>query len=83
VGTAMLGISGRFWQHVELTVQLDGHTAAFDDTQLGYLGPATMLTFGGAILLDSGWRLSLGVSEDIVVEASPDVVFVLGLSRER
>lgn len=83
VGSAMAGISARFWPHVELTAQIDGHTAAFDDTELDYLNEAVILNLGGAILFDSGWRLSLGVSEDILVEASPDVVFVLGVRRAR
>lgn len=80
VGTAMAGVSARFWPRVELTVQVDAHTAAFD-SQLDYLGDAVILNLGGAIDLGRHWQLSLGVSEDVMVETSPDVVFVVGLRR--
>lgn len=80
VGTAMAGVSARFWPRVELTVQVDAHTAAFD-SQLDYLGDAMILNLGGAIDLGKRWQLSLGVSEDVMVEASPDVVFVLGIRQ--
>jgi hypothetical protein len=60
----------------ELTAQIDAHTAAFD-SNLHFLGEAQILTLGGAHRFRSGWRLELGVSEDIAVDASPDVVFVV------
>jgi hypothetical protein len=81
IGTAMAGVSSRLWKRVELTIQLDGHTAAFDDSQLDYLGEAIILDVGGAIDIGDHWILSLGVSEDVMVEASPDVVFIVGVSR--
>ena len=40
-----------------------------------------MFTLGGAIHFDSGWMLDLGVSEDVQVEASPDVTFVFGFKK--
>ena len=40
-----------------------------------------ILTIGGAWKYALGWQLDFGVSDDIVVEGSPDVVFVLGLSK--
>jgi hypothetical protein len=66
----------------ELTAQLDAHSAAFD-SELKFLGPAEILTLGGAHRFKSGWRLELGVSEDIAVDASPDVVFVVRVSQAR
>jgi hypothetical protein len=42
-----------------------------------------LLTVGGSYRLAAGWQLDLGVSEDIVVEGSPDVVFVFGISQRR
>lgn len=80
VGSAMAGVSRSVWRTLELTMQLDAHTAVFD-SQLDYLNEAVILNLGGTRQLDSGWRLSLGVSEDLLVEASPDVVFVFGVSR--
>jgi hypothetical protein len=63
----------------ELTAQLDAHSAAFD-SELKFLGSAEILTLGGVHRFKSGWRLELGVSEDIAVDASPDVVFVVRLT---
>lgn len=78
-GLAGLGVN--VWRGLELKVQFDAHSAAFEDTALDYLGDTLLLTVGGAWKYRSGWQLDFGVSEDIVVEGSPDVVFVLGMSR--
>ncbi|MFO7190086.1 MAG: hypothetical protein DIU74_010405 [Pseudomonadota bacterium] len=37
------------------------------------------LTLGGEYRLRSGWRLDLGLSEDLDVGASSDVVFIFGI----
>ncbi|HKQ31266.1 MAG TPA: DUF3187 family protein, partial [Burkholderiales bacterium] len=60
--------------------QLDAHTSAYD-SNLDFLGDAVVLTVGGDYRFSSGWRLDLGVSEDIAVEHSPDVVFVIGVKQ--
>jgi hypothetical protein len=67
---------------LELKAQIEGHTAVFDGSDLDYLGDAVMLTVGGALHFGSGWRLDLGVSEDLAVESAPDVVFVIGFAKE-
>jgi hypothetical protein len=64
----------------EFTAQIDAHTAAFD-SNLEFLGDAQILTLGGAHRFHSGWRLELGVSEDVAVDASPDVVFVMRVEK--
>jgi hypothetical protein len=66
----------------ELTVQVDAHTAAYK-SELDFLSDAQILTIGGAHRFHSGWRLELGVSEDIAVDASPDVVFVVRVIQDR
>jgi hypothetical protein len=80
VWSGVAGLSGRVWQGLSLKAQIDAHTAAFD-SKLGFLNEAIVLTVGGDYRFASGWLLNLGVSEDIAVEHSPDVVFVFGLQR--
>lgn len=60
-------------EHVVLKLQVDGHTAYYD-SPLSPLGKnAVMLGMGGSVLLGRQWQLDIMVSEDIAVEASPDV----------
>ena len=80
VGSAIAGVTRRFWRSLDLTVEFDAHTAAFD-SELDYLGDALILNFGGTWHFDNGFDLSLGLSEDLMVEASPDVVFIFGLRK--
>lgn len=78
----MLAFDYRYSQPLKLTLQLDGHTAAFDNSNLGLLGDAWILTMGGEYHLPSNWRLQVGVGEDIKVDASPDVNFTMNLSKQ-
>jgi hypothetical protein len=82
VWSGLAGVGFRPLPALELKVQLDAHTAVFERTGLDYLGQAVVLTVGGALRLHSGWRLDVGVSEDIAVESAPDVVFLIGVSKE-
>jgi hypothetical protein len=66
---------------VDLIIQFDAHTSIFEDSELDFFDDTVVLTLGGAYHFASDWTLTLGVSEDIMVERSPDVVFVFGLSR--
>ncbi len=79
-GLAGAGID--VWRGLEFKLQFDGHSAVFDDTQLDYLGDSLSLTVGGAWKFENGWQIDFGVSEDIVVETAPDVVFVFGINRK-
>lgn len=81
--SGLAGVDFNVWRGLDLKMQLDAHSAVFDDTSLDYLGEAAILTVGGSYRFDSGWQVDLGVSEDVFVDASPDVVFVLGVSWER
>lgn len=76
----LAGLSWQAWRGLSLKAQIDAHTAAFD-SNLDFLNEAFVLTLGGDYRFASGWRFDLGVSEDIAVEHSPDVVFVAGLKR--
>jgi hypothetical protein len=40
-----------------------------------------ILNLGGAWHFDNGLELSLGLSEDVMAEASPDVVFIVGIRK--
>ena len=67
-------------EHIVLKLQVDGHTAYYD-SPLSPLGKnAVMLGMGGSILLGRQWQLDIMVSEDIAVEASPDVGLHLRLT---
>lgn len=81
IWSALAGIDVNLWRGLDAKLQLDAHSAVFDDSALDFLGDAIILTIGGAYRFQSGWTLDAGVSEDIMVDASPDVVFVLGLRR--
>jgi hypothetical protein len=78
--SGMAGVRFAAWHGLSLKGQIDAHTAAYD-SDLDFLGDAVVLTIGGDYQFQSGWRLDLGVSEDIAIEHSPDVVFVLGIKQ--
>ena len=80
VWSGLAGLSWQAWRGLSLKAQIDAHTAAFD-SNLDFLNEAVVLTLGGDYRFASGWRFDLGVSEDIAVDHSPDVVFVAGLKR--
>ena len=80
VWSGMAGIGVAVFGNLDLKLQIDAHTGLFDGTDLEFLGDAAVLTVGGSMRF-AGWQLDLGVGEDIVVDASPDVVFVFGLRR--
>lgn len=81
VWSGMGGVGVNVWRGLELKVQFDAHSAAFDATQMGFLSEAVILSVGGSYRFDAGWVLDVGVSEDVKVDASPDVVFLMGLHR--
>lgn len=81
VWSGLAGLSWHAWRGLSLKAQVDAHTAAFD-SDLDFFNEAIVLTVGGDYRFASGWRLDIGVSEDIAVEHSPDVVFLFGLKRD-
>jgi hypothetical protein len=80
VWSGMLGIAFDAVRVLRLNLQFEAHSSAFDSSEIDYLGDAIVLTVGGSFRFE-GWQLELGVSEDILVDASPDVVFIFGASR--
>ena len=69
------------WQsRLVFKAQVDLHTAFYTDTDIAPLGQeAAQLTLGGDILIPNG-RIELAVSEDLIIDASPDVTFNIGVS---
>jgi hypothetical protein len=79
--SARAGLAWQATPAVEFILQFDAHTGIFASSELDFFDDAILLSLGGAYHFASDWTLSLGVSEDIAVERSPDVVFVFGLSK--
>lgn len=73
-GHIMLAWQAMDW--LDLKIQLQGHTAYYNNSNLRLLGSTYLATFGGSLHLNSCNSLDIGVSEDIKVEASPDVSFL-------
>jgi hypothetical protein len=62
-------------ERLYLQAQLDMHDSYLNVTQVPILGPASVLTLGSGYRTRNGWHLGFAVSEDVKVNASPDVVF--------
>jgi hypothetical protein len=78
--SASAGVSARAIGSLTLTLQVDAHSAVFD-SDLDFLGDAVALSIGGTYRFASDWQLALGVSEDIAVETTSDVVFLFELKK--
>ena len=80
IWSGFAGVQFDVTSKVGLVVQAQAHTKPIKHTDVDYFGDAVILTVGGRIQASDALAIHLGVSEDLKVEASPDVVFVLGLS---
>lgn len=65
---------------LELKLQLDMHTAIYD-TELIQLGSSLQLIAGGTVHLPGELLLDLGITEQLVTDATPDVGFYLMLGH--
>jgi hypothetical protein len=75
-----LGVGWLPLQWLAFKVQADAHTPLFSHSDLEEIGAnAVQLIVGGTIGLSEKTVLDLGVSEDLIVKTSPDVVFYLHL----
>ncbi len=79
--SVMTGVSWNAWRGLDLTAQVEANSAVFDTGLDDLDGDATVLTFGGSWHTAGGWRFDLGVSEDVDVDASPDVVLNLAVRK--
>ena len=78
VGFGTAALSWRATQHLAALVQIDAHTALVRGSDLPFLSEAVELTLGGRYRLRSGAVIEAGVVEDVQVNHSPDVAFVVG-----
>lgn len=80
VGFGSLGIGWSPLEWLALKVQADGHTSFYTGSELVQVnGGSVQLTSGGTIGFTKSTFLDIGISEDVVVDASPDVVFHFAL----
>ncbi len=80
VGFGTLGVGWAPLRWLALKVQTDAHTAFYRNSELRELNAfAAQLTVGGTLAFSQKTTLDIGVSEDVIVNTSPDVVFHLSL----
>jgi hypothetical protein len=80
VGFGSLGVGWSPLEWLALKIQADGHTSFYSGSDLVQVnGGSVQLTTGGTIGFTRDTFLDVGISEDVVVDASPDVVFHLAL----
>jgi len=80
VGFGSLGIGWSPARWIAFKVQANGHTPFYKDSQLRELNANSIqLTIGGTLAFSERISLDVGVTEDVVVNTSPDVVFHLAL----
>lgn len=77
--SALAGATWNPWRTLDLTVQFEANSAVLDTGFDELDGGAIVLTFGGSYRTSGAWQFDLGISEDIDADASPDVVFNLGV----
>lgn len=81
VAFGTLGFSRKFFQNVAVNAQLDAHSPFYDGT-----GFRQMSAYAAQGLLGLNWEfqphryMEFSVSEDVLVDTSPDVVFNLSLA---
>jgi hypothetical protein len=82
VGFGTLGIGWSPLNWLALKVQVDSHTSFYRDSDFKQVdGASVQLTMGGTLAFSPRTALDIGVTEDLTVTTSPDVVFHLSLSH--
>ena len=75
-------IGWRATERISLKAQVD-FNSAFYDSQLEEIGDfSAQLVLGSSIRAAKNTVIDISVSEDIVVNASPDIVFLLGVRAQ-
>lgn len=76
VGFGSIGIGWMPLSWIDFKLQLDGHTAFYDNSDLPQINsPSLQLGIGGSLHFSQRVSLDLAVIEDVVVASAPDVVF--------
>ena len=80
VGFGSLGLGWTPFRWLALKIQANAHTPFYRDSDLRELNMSSVqLTVGGTLALSKKTSLDLGISEDVIVQTSPDVVFHVAL----
>lgn len=80
VGTLSMGIGLQPWSRFGLQLQFDGHSALYRDSAFSELDQVGgQLAIGGSLGLGEETVFEAAVTEDIIVDTAPDVVFHLAL----
>jgi len=80
VGFGVLGLGWSPARWIAFKIQANGHTSFYKDSELEELNSSSVqLTIGGTLAFSNNISLDLGVTEDLLDRASPDVVFHLAL----
>ena len=79
-GWGQAGVGWRLTPRIELLGQLQAASSPID-SGLDAWGGGLMLGLGAGIDIGRHYRLQLGFTEDIDVETSPDITFMLRLGR--
>jgi len=76
-----LGSGARISKSIVLQAQLDANTSLYSGSDFVEINSvALQLTIGGKVEINRQWNIDLSVVEDLVVHASPDVIFHLGIN---
>ncbi len=79
-GFASLGLGWSPISWFALKVQANGHTPIYQDSNLREVNKSSIqLVSGGTFAFTKDTSIDLGISEDVIVDTSPDVVFTLTL----
>lgn len=80
VGFGTLGLGFCPVDRIELKIQVNAHTSFYSDSGLEEVNaPSAQFTMGGALHLTPKISLDIGLTEDVIVDRSPDMVFHLSL----
>ncbi len=82
IGFGSIGAGKSIWEWLDLKAQIDAHTAFYknDSQQLGVF--SAQLVMGGTVHLPYQIQSDLGISEDIIKDTAPDLIFHLALRRQ-
>jgi len=80
--SALAGLSWNAWRALDLRTQVNANSSVFDPAATDLAGDAVVLSFGGSYRTATGWRVDLGMSEDVEVKASPDATFSVAVRHD-
>lgn len=83
VGFGALGIGYSPADWITLKIQTNAHTSFYRDSDLKQINSASaQLTIGGALVFSAKTSLDIGLTEDIIIVTSPEMVLHLSLCHK-